>query len=113
MTELMPNSWTKSTLYFIKLSQPLTVSKVYLLYAVKEKGGNPNRKPYHFLYGLRNPFSRLYLETSTKLYIHEFGFRVNIKKHLRLSTSNSKLLSQELLSRGTYHAMCGLDMRIN
>jgi hypothetical protein len=35
-----------SDLYFFKLEQPLTVSIVYLLYTVKEKGGKPDRKPY-------------------------------------------------------------------
>ncbi len=38
-----------SDLYFLKLTQPLTVS-------VKKKGGNPDRKPYPLLYGLRSPY---------------------------------------------------------
>jgi hypothetical protein len=38
----------------IKLTQPLTVSKVQLQYTVKEKGGKPVRKPHHLPYGLRN-----------------------------------------------------------
>jgi hypothetical protein len=42
-------------LYFFKLTQPLTVSTVQLLYTVKEKGGKPYRKPYPLSYGLRNP----------------------------------------------------------
>ncbi len=54
--------------YFIKLTQPLTVSKVYLMNTVKEKERKPDR----------NPFSRLYPETSTKLYVHEYGFRMRI-----------------------------------
>jgi hypothetical protein len=39
-----------SDFYFCKLTQPLTVSRVYLLYiyTVKEKGGKPNRKPHPF-----------------------------------------------------------------
>jgi hypothetical protein len=32
--------------YFFKLTQPLTVFTVQLLFTVKEKGGKPNRKPY-------------------------------------------------------------------
>jgi hypothetical protein len=62
--------------------QPLTVSTVQLMYALKEKGGKPDRKPYPLLYGLRNPhrtpyleLSRLCSDTSTKFYIYEFGFR--------------------------------------
>jgi hypothetical protein len=67
--------------------------------------GKPDRKPYPFHYVLRNPYrktsslelSRLCPETSTKLYVNEFGFRsqsprcypppppahngVNMKKH--------------------------------
>jgi hypothetical protein len=63
---LMPNSWTKSKrkvltvfllaihihLYLFKLTQPLTVSTVQLMYTVKGKGG----KPYSLPYGLRNPY---------------------------------------------------------
>jgi hypothetical protein len=41
-----------------KLSQPLTVSSVQLLYNVKEKGGKPDRKPYPLPYGLRNLYQR-------------------------------------------------------
>ncbi len=33
---------------FFKLTQPLTISTVQLLYIVKEKGGNPDRKTYPF-----------------------------------------------------------------
>jgi hypothetical protein len=45
------------------------------VYTVKEKGGKPDRKPYSRLNVLRNPYrkpeivSRLYPETSTKLYV--------------------------------------------
>ncbi len=39
--------------HFLKLTQPLTVSIVQLLYTVKEKGGKPDRKPYPLPYGLR------------------------------------------------------------
>jgi hypothetical protein len=31
---------------FFKLTQPLMISIVQLLYTVKEKGGKPDRKPY-------------------------------------------------------------------
>ncbi len=31
-------------LYFLKLTQPLTVSTVLVLYTVQEKGGKPDRK---------------------------------------------------------------------
>jgi hypothetical protein len=34
------------SMYFFKLTQPLTVSTVQSLYTVKEKGGKPYRKPY-------------------------------------------------------------------
>jgi hypothetical protein len=44
--------------------QPLTVSRVQLLYTVKEKGGKPDRKPYLFPYGLRNPYRNLKSEKS-------------------------------------------------
>ncbi len=75
-------------LYFFKLTQPLKAS-------VKEKGGKLDRKPYPLHYCLRNPnktippsllfkkskqksqawaLSRLCPETSTWLYVHEFGF---------------------------------------
>jgi hypothetical protein len=42
--------------YFFKLTQPLTVPTVHLLYTVKEKEGKPDRKPYPLPYGLRNPY---------------------------------------------------------
>jgi hypothetical protein len=44
--------------------QPLTISTVLLLYTVKEKGGNPDRKPYPFPLGLRNPYRNLKFENS-------------------------------------------------
>ncbi len=50
--------------YFFKLSQPLTVSTVQLLYTVKEKGGKPDRKPYPLPYGLKNPYRNLKPENS-------------------------------------------------
>ncbi len=70
-------------LYVFKLTQPLTVSTVQLLYTANEKGGKPDRKPYPLPYSFRNPcgepqvweLSRLCPETSTKMYLHEFGFR--------------------------------------
>jgi hypothetical protein len=36
----------------------------FILYTVKEKGGNPNRKPYPLPYGLRNPYRNLKSENS-------------------------------------------------
>jgi hypothetical protein len=51
-------------LYFFTLTQPLTVSTVELLYTVKEKGGKPDREPYHLPYGLRNPYRNLKSENS-------------------------------------------------
>ncbi len=51
-------------LYFFKLTQPLTVSKVELLYTLKEKGGKPDRKPYPLPFGLRNPYRNLKSENS-------------------------------------------------
>ncbi len=63
--------------YFFKLTRFYSS----LLYTVKKKGGNPNRKPYTLPYGLGNPqkphvweLSRLCPETSMNLYVHEFGF---------------------------------------
>ncbi len=50
-----PNSWMPWDFYFFKLTQPLTVSTVQLLYTVKEKGGKPDRKLYPLPYGLCNP----------------------------------------------------------
>jgi hypothetical protein len=50
---------------------------------VKDKGGEPGRKPYPLSYILRNPYRNLKSEnwqdytqkpTSTKLYVNEFGF---------------------------------------
>jgi len=51
--------WTKQTkvsgvvllafhnhLYFFKLTPPLTISTLHLLYTVREKGGKPDGKPY-------------------------------------------------------------------
>ncbi len=40
----------KIYIYFYKLTQPLTVSIVHLLYTVNEKGGNPDRKPHPLPY---------------------------------------------------------------
>jgi hypothetical protein len=69
-------------LYFFKLTQPLTVSTVPLLYTVKEKGGKSDRKPYPLSYGLRNSYRNLKSENSQdyaqksqwrKMYVHEFG----------------------------------------
>jgi hypothetical protein len=40
--------------------QPLTVSRVQLLYTVKEKGGKPHRKPYPLYIGLE-----IHTETSS------------------------------------------------
>ncbi len=61
----------------------LHISTVQLLHTVKEKGGKPHGKPYPSPNGLRNPYrqkpqvwelSRLCPETSTKLFVHEFGY---------------------------------------
>jgi hypothetical protein len=60
----------------------LQFSTVQLMYIVKEKGGKPDRKPYPLLYSLRSPYRNLKSEncqgycpeTSTKLYVHEYGF---------------------------------------
>jgi hypothetical protein len=61
------NSWTKSrqkTEFSSLLTQPLTVSKDQLLFAVREKGEKPDRKPYPIPYGLRNPYGNLKPENS-------------------------------------------------
>ncbi len=50
--------------FFFKLTQPLTVSRVQLLYTVKEKEGKPVRKPYPFPYGLTNPHRNRKVENS-------------------------------------------------
>jgi hypothetical protein len=49
---------------FFKLTQPLPVSTVQLLYTVKEKGGKTDRKPYPLPLGLRNPYRNLTSENS-------------------------------------------------
>jgi hypothetical protein len=45
--------------YFLKLTQPLTVITVQLLYTVKEEKGQ-----YPLPYGLRNPYRKLKSENS-------------------------------------------------
>jgi hypothetical protein len=52
--------------FIFKLTQPLTVSRVQLLYTVKEKGVKPVKKPYPlpYGYGLRNPYRNLKSENS-------------------------------------------------
>jgi hypothetical protein len=66
--------------YFFKLTQPLTVS-------VKEKGGKPDRKTMppslwfkkSIYRNLKSENSqRLCPETSAFLYVHEFGFFINV-----------------------------------
>jgi hypothetical protein len=46
-----------SIFYFLKLTQPLTVS-------VKEKGGKPDGKSFSLPYGLSNPYRNLMSENS-------------------------------------------------
>ncbi len=63
--------------YFVKLTQPLTVS-------LNDKGGKPDRKPYLLPYGFKKSIqkpqvwelSRLCSETQRTLYVHEFGFTI-------------------------------------
>ncbi len=74
------NSWTKSRqnefssflftatstalpweFYFVKLTQPLTVSRSVTVHC---KGGKPDRKPYPLPDGLRNPYRNLKFENS-------------------------------------------------
>jgi hypothetical protein len=70
---------------------PLMISSVQLLYTVKEKGGKPDRKPYLLSQGLRNPYRKPSSpETSTKLCVHEFGFRL-ISVTLPREQSNSNI----------------------
>ncbi len=59
----------------------LFISTVKLLYTVQEKGGNPDRKPYPLLYGLRNSYRNLKSENAQDYALkppqnctHEFGF---------------------------------------
>ncbi len=73
--------------YFIKLTQPLMISRIQLLYTVKESGGKPDRKPYPPSLWLKKSIQKPHVwelswlcpETSTKLYVHEFGFSHPIK----------------------------------
>jgi hypothetical protein len=90
--------------YFFKLTQPLTVSTVQLLYTVKEKGGKPDRTPYPIPNGLRNQYrnlksecelSRLCPETSTKLYVQEFGFWLKFTQWLLVVRWFLPLVSSE------------------
>jgi hypothetical protein len=46
-------------LYFFKFMQPFKVSRVQLLYTVKEKGGKTYWKLYPLPYGIRNPYRNL------------------------------------------------------
>ncbi len=83
--KLKPNSWTKSrqkssafssllftvtstalpwAFYFLKLTQPLTVSTVQLLYTVKDKVEKPERKPYPPFLWFRNTYRNLKSENS-------------------------------------------------
>ncbi len=71
-----------------------------LLYTVKEKEGKLDRKPYFLPYGLRNPYKNLTsenfkivpMETSTKLYVHEFGFMLESRtKHKSLPEGKGKV----------------------
>ncbi len=43
---------------FFKLTQPLAVSRVLLLYNVKEKGGKPDRKPYPLRYDFKKSIQK-------------------------------------------------------
>ncbi len=69
-------------LNFLKLTQPLTVSKVQVLYTVKEKGRKPDGKTISpillFKKSIQKPqvweLSRWCPDTSTKFYLHEFVF---------------------------------------
>jgi hypothetical protein len=63
--------------YFFKLTQPLTVFTVQLLYTVKEKEGKPY--PLNLVSEIHTGTSSLKTlkvmpRTTTKLYVHEFGF---------------------------------------
>ncbi len=40
------------------IAQPLTVSRVQLLYTVQEKRGKPDEKPYTLPYCFRNPYRK-------------------------------------------------------
>ena len=54
-------------MYFLtcfKLTQPLTVSRVQIMYNVKGKVGKPDRKLYPLPCGLRNPYRNLKSENS-------------------------------------------------
>jgi hypothetical protein len=65
---LRPNSWTisQSKVEFSSLlfTQPVTVSRVLLMYTVKEKRGKPGKNPYPLPYVLRNPYRNLKSENS-------------------------------------------------
>ncbi len=50
--------------YFFRITQPLTISSVLLLYTVKEKGGIPDRIPHPLPYRWRNPYRNLKSENS-------------------------------------------------
>ncbi len=67
--------------YFSKLTQPLTVSRVRLLYTVKEKGGKtiPPTLWFKKSINLKSKNSQDYVQkTSTKLYVHEFSLRAQL-----------------------------------
>jgi hypothetical protein len=76
-------------LRFLFLQTHATSYKFYssatVQYTVKEKGGKPDRKTHTPPFGIRNPCRNIKSEnsqdcaqapeTSTKLYVNEFGFR--------------------------------------
>jgi hypothetical protein len=80
-TVLRPNSWTKFRQKLFTVTSTalpwgeISISSnsrtllqflctVQLLYTVREKGGNPDRKPYPLPYSLRNPYRNLKSENS-------------------------------------------------
>jgi hypothetical protein len=94
--------------YFFKLTQPLTVSRVHLLYTVKEKGGKSDRKLYPLPYGLRTPY-RL---TNLTLYRHDEPYTNKPRKNLiQFVLFESPFTSVSTASRG-HTPLCSLCVKV-
>jgi hypothetical protein len=73
-------------MYFLtcfKLTQPLTVSRVQIMYNVKGKVGKPDRKLYPLPCGLRNPYRNLKSENSQ-------DYAQNFQRNCRFMNSASR-----------------------
>jgi hypothetical protein len=98
----------------------LRISTVQLLYTVKEKGIKPDRKPYFpEVKEIHTEISSLILsrlcsETSTKLFVHEFGFRTIQIGGRQYSKQQAVIpVKQHLKHRGNVEPRCIIDKYIS